>query len=392
MSASRTRLRLTLLRAFAALTRPLRPRRLLALPTAPRILVVRPDHIGDQLFATPALRLLREAFPAGHLTCMVGPWGEAVWKNNPQVDEIIVCEFPAFAHTPKASLLAPYLLLHQWVGRLRLQHFHMAVVLRFDHWWGALLTYLAGIPRRVGYAIPECQEFLTTAIPYASQRHEVLQNLALVEQAAREARRDVPQDRWTLEFEVAAEDEEWIGVYLAEHGVAADDGLVAIHPGAGALVKRWEPDSYADVADAIAHRWGTKLAITGSPDELDLAWSVYARMHSDAIVAAGATSLGQLAALFQRCDLVIGPDCGPLHVAVAVGAPTVHLYGPVDPRKFGPWGDPQRHVVVTSDLECIPCNRLDYPRSELPNHPCVREIAVDSVLEAAEKLLRMGRD
>ncbi len=387
MSPSRQRLRLALLRAFAALSSPLRRGRLHVLPAAPRILVIRPDHIGDLLFATPALRVLRKAFPSAHLACMVGPWGRAVLENNPHLSEIIVCEFPAFSRRLKASLLAPYRKLHEWAAQLESRRFDMAIVLRFDHWWGALLTYSAGIPRRLGYAIPECQPFLTRVVPYISLQHEVQQDVTLIEQAVQESGRQVPEAPLTLEFEIPARDQEYIASYLAEHGVTADQGLVAIHPGAGAPVKQWGPEAFAAVADAIARRWRFKVVITGARDELDLAWSIYARMRFDPIVAAGETSLGQLAALFQRCRLVIGPDCGPLHLAVAAGTPTVHLYGPVDPRKFGPWGKPEKHLVVSSHRECVPCNRLDYSAQELPSHPCVREIPVQAVLEAAQKLL-----
>lgn len=387
MSARRQRLRLILLRAFAALSSPLRLRRVSPLSEAPRILLIRPDHIGDLLFATPAFRLLRNAFPDGHLTCMIGPWGRSVVRGNPGLDEIITCEFPGFTRQPKGSLLAPYGTLWQWVGRLRALRFDAAVVLRFDHWWGALLAYLAAIPRRVGFAIPECEPFLTQAVPYVSRRHEVQQNLALIEQLLRETGQLVPEGPQPLEFTVTEEDQEYVASYLAERGLTAAHDIIAIHPGAGSPVKLWRPEAWAELADALIGRWPVQVVLTGSGDELDLAWSVYARMHSEAIVAASDTTLGQLAALFQRCRLVVGPDCGPLHLAVATGTPTVHLYGPVDAAKFGPWGDPQKHRVLTSDWECIPCDRLDYPPTELASHPCVRDITVDAVLEAAEAQL-----
>ena len=102
---------------------------------------------------------------------------------------------------------------------------------------------------------------------------------------------------------------------------------------------------------------------------------------------AGRTDLGTLAAVYRRCELVGGPDSGPLHLAVAAGTPTIHLYGPVDQRTFGPWGDPQRHVVVTSDWPCIACNRLDWPDAALAEHGCVRDIAVEDVIAAAARLL-----
>jgi heptosyltransferase-2/heptosyltransferase-3 len=357
-----------------------------------RILLIRPDHIGDLLFATPALRVLRRACPDAHLAAMVGPWGNAVVENNPNLDEIIVCEFPAFSRKPKTSLIAPYRLAQQWAAQLRPQHFDLAIVLRFDHWWGALLVHLARIPQRLGYAFAECEPFLSQAIPYESRRHEVQQNLTLVEAAVRSMGGGMPRDPLSLDFPIREQDHEYIARYLAGRGVppptrAGQQHLIAIHPGAGAPVKQWLPEAWAQVGDALVASCAARIVITGSRDELDLAWSVSAHMRSDTIVAAGDTSLAQLAALFERCRLVIGPDCGPLHLAVAVGTPTVHLYGPVDATKFGPWGAPEKHVVVTSGRPCIPCNRLDYSTHELPAHPCVRDIAAESVLEVAQKLL-----
>lgn len=387
MRGSRQSLRLAMLRAFAALPRH-------AIPSSrgdggepPRILLIRPDHIGDLLFATPALRMLRRACPHAHLAAMVGPWGKAVLEHNPNLDEIMVCEFPGFSRRPKTSFLAPYRLLRQWAAQLRSKQFAMALVLRFDHWWGALLVHLSRIPQRLGYAIPECQPFLSQAIPYEYHDHEVQQNLTLVGAALRSMDRDMPQDPLCLDFPIRAQDREWITRYLAERRVGHEEHLIAIHPGAGAAVKQWLPEAWAQVGDALAASCPARIVITGSRDELDLAWSVGARMQSEAIVAAGDTSLAQLAALFKRCHLVIGPDCGPLHLAVAMRTPTVHLYGPVDAGKFGPWGTPDRHVVVTSGRQCIPCNRLDYSAQELPAHPCVRDIPVEAVIEASQTLL-----
>jgi lipopolysaccharide heptosyltransferase II len=388
MSSSRQRIRLGLLRGFASLTRPFR-RTPQEFPEAPRFLLIRPDHIGDLLFFTPALRALREAFPHAHLSCMIGPWGKAVLENNPHLDEIITCDFPGFSRKPKDSSLAPYRALRIWRRRLASGGYDAAIVLRFDHWWGALLAYLAGIPYRIGYAIPECQPFLSHALPYDHDRHEVQQNLTLVHEAIRQAGLSSPDGPPALEYAVSQQDQEYARTFLVSGGVKATDNVVVIHPGAGAPVKLWRPEALAEVADALRERHHTHILITGGPDDLDLAWSVYAHMRSDALVAAGKTTLGQLAALLQLAQLAIGPDSGPLHLAVAVGTPTVHLYGPVDARKFGPAGDPGKHMVLTSGRQCIPCNRLDYAIRELPEHPCVREISVQQVLESAHRLLAL---
>jgi len=112
-----------------------------------------------------------------------------------------------------------------------------------------------------------------------------------------------------------------------------------------------------------------------------------AALRQPPLDSAGVTTLSQLAALQARCALVLGSDSGPLHLAVAIEAPTVHLYGPVSVSKFGPWGDPARHVVLATGWDCAPCNRLDWPATVLAQHQCMAAISPEQVLAAAKALL-----
>jgi len=401
----RQQVRLLLLRLIPYLTWPLKLRRrhpLIRSPSVDRILLIRPDHLGDLLFTTPAIRLLRQAFPQARITYLVGPWSKAIIKNNPNIDEIALCSFPGFTRRKKQSVLEPYVILLQYAKQLRQKGFDLAIVLRFDHWWGALLAYLAGIPRRVGYDIAEVRPFLTDIVPYLPYRHEVEQNLSLVEQVSglksqvSGLKSQVASLRSQvagrpLEFYLTAEDEVFAESYLAGHGVGDGDLLVGVHPGAGVPVKLWRNEAWAQAADTLAQQFGAKVILTGSAEESPLCRAIAGQMTTKPIVAAGETSLGELAAIMARCQLVLGVDSGPLHLAVAMGTPTVHLFGPVDSRAFGPWGDPARHIVVTSELDCIPCNRLDYAPTELYQHPCVRNITVEQVLEAVERLTKSAR-
>jgi len=382
----RQQVRLALLRLFARLTTPFLPNTQYPIPDPQyplSILLIRPDHLGDLLFTTSALRALRAAFPRARITGLVGPWAEAVVADNSCLDQVMLCPFPGFTRQPKKSLVEPYFVLWRCARLLREKEFDLALVLRFDHWWGALLAYLARIPRRVGYDMAEVKPFLTEAVPYVSGRHEVEQNLALVEAVSGEP----PLPGFPLEFPLSAGDREFAARYLAERGGGDADLLVCIHPGAGAPVKLWRNEGWARVADALVEKHGVKVILTGSASEAPLAQAIAEGTASQPIVAAGQTTLGQLAALMARCRLVLGVDSGPLHLAVAVGAPTVHLYGPVDSRTFGPWGDPARHVVLTSGLDCVPCNRLDYRADELEDHRCVWDISEAQVAEAAGRLL-----
>ena len=158
----RASLRTRVLRAVARISRPLAERATSSPPSAPtKVLLVRPDHIGDVLFATPAIRALRSSLPDAHIACMVGPWALEILEDNPHLDEVLTCPFPGFTRRPKKNLLNPYWVLWRHALSLRAGLFDVALVLRFDHWWGAMLAYWAGIPRRMGYTLPPVAPFLT---------------------------------------------------------------------------------------------------------------------------------------------------------------------------------------------------------------------------------------
>jgi lipopolysaccharide heptosyltransferase II len=376
------RLRLLILQTIAWLSKPFINQERLSSPGEPcRILIIRPDHIGDVLFTTPALRALRCAAPDAHITYMVGSWAYEVVKNNPHLSEIIICPFPGFTRRPKKHLLQPYTLLWRYARSLRSKSFDVALTLRFDHWWGAMLAYWAGVPQRIGYALPEMRPFLTKAVPYVGGRHEVEQNLHLVMATLG----DDIEHPGPLEFRPEPEHVKSALNHLP--GKNGDRRYLCLHPGTRAPVKLWRPESFAQVADTLAKRYDLQVIISGSAGERNLAEDIAGQMESNPVVIAGQTSLGQLAAIMGRCELVIGVDSGPLHLAVSQGVPTVHLFGPVDHRTFGPWGDPRRHLVLLSDRDCIPCNRLDYAPGELEEHSCVRSITVTQVLKAADSLL-----
>lgn len=349
-----------------------------------RVLVIRPDHLGDLLFATPALHVLRTRFPDARIAALVGPWGAPVLTHNPDIDELLTCPFPGFTRQPKGHPLAPYRLLRNEARRLADLSFDLAFVLRFDHWWGAWLAAEAGIPERIGYDLPVTRPFLTTALPYVAGRHEVTQNLALVRQGTQPASEEEATGSNPLRFVVPAEAE--ATVEKLARGWKPGRPLVAIHPGSGAAVKRWRTEAWIGLARALISERGAQVVFTGSAGEAELIEPVLAALRAEEGLAdvvhslAGRTDLATLAAIYRRCASVIGPDSGPLHLAVAAGTPTIHLYGPVDRRAFGPWGDPARHVVVTSDWPCIACNRLDWPDAALAEHGCVRDIEMSDVL------------
>ena len=354
-----------------------------SLPDRARVLLIRPDHIGDLLMATPAIRWLRGRLPDARIEMLCGPWSAPAVADNPDLDLVETLAFPGLTRSPKSWPGAPYAEALRSAKRLREGKYDVVVILRFDHWWGAMVAYLADIPRRIGYSVAECRPFLTEAVPYAPGLPEVAQNLRLVGRGL-----DGAEERWDpadhpMRFEVSEADRAFASARVDAFGARP---ILIVHPGAGAPVKHYPPRAYSAVANQLAEEFGVGVIVTGTAAERRVVEAVVEGIDNGATALTGAT-LSQVAAILERGELVIGADSGILHLAVAVGTPTIAMYGPVDSKTFGPWGDPVRHVVVKSDLACIPCNRLDYTSAELPEHPCIRMIEKATLVRAARPIL-----
>lgn len=345
-----------------------------------RILVIRPDHLGDVLLTTPAIHALRQALPHTEIHALVGPWSASVLANYPEIDLVLTLPFPGFSRHPKDNWRSPYQLAWSTARHLRQIGYNSAVVFRPDHWWGALVTYLAGFPERIGYNLTDTAPFLNHKLDH-QHSHTVTQSLRLVEKWTGV----VQPQKAVYRFPVDPVDRAYIEGYLHEWGIKPSEHIICIHPGSGTRVKQWQDEKWALVADTLTEQLDARVIFTGSDHEIHLVRRITSHMKNPAVIIAGETQVGQLAALFARSQVVIGPDSGPLHLAAAVDTPTVTLYGPADPFEFGPWGSSEKHLIVTSDIGCRPCRIIDWADDPLENHPCVREITIAQVLEAARR-------
>lgn len=366
---------------------------------APRILLIRPDHLGDLVLTTPVLQALKMHAPDAHITMMVGPWSREVVSRHPAINELIICPFPGFQRAAQKAL-APYTLLVSTAQQLRKGHYDLAINLRPDFWWGAALIYLAGIPKRIGYAIQPGTPFLTYALPFSATQpeHATVSNLRLTS-AALGALHCTPlanpytPAHYPLHFVPTAEERQWVTECLGDAGIGEETPIAVIHPGTGAAVKLWRTEAWITCANQLATGQVTpmplRVVLTGSRSERPMLEEI-ARGVSPAPLLMGDTTVGQLAALLKRASLVLGVDNGPLHMAVAQNTPTVQIFGPTDTRIFGPWGDAEQHIVITSTQRCpscpmIPCGRLDFTPDELDAHPCVRLVSEQHMLTAIAK-------
>lgn len=373
-----------------------------------KLLLVRPDHLGDLLMWTPTLALLRQALPNTEITALVGPWGMASLENNPDIDRVQRCDFPGFSRQTSKNPLEPYAYVLEQSRKLREQGFDAAINFRYDFWWGALLLYLADIPMRLGYRWPESKNFLThevelqtanpelltagAPVPFGqTTQHGAALNLRLAAQLLDlyGLNSKLTEFDPRLRFYPASEDERYVKLLLSEWGIERGERLIAIHPGTGATIKLWTVEGFAALADAMAEKYNARVVLTGTEKEKTLIKNIAKLCKTHPLQVDTTGWWGRAAALFARCDLVIGLDSGPLHLAVATDTPSIHLFGPTDPALFGPWGDPTLHRVIQTeiDLPCCPCGVLDFERVCWKGGYCLRTIKTSQVLDVVEQLL-----
>ena len=349
-----------------------------------RVLVIRPDHLGDLLLTTTALGLLRAGLPTATITALIGSWAVPALAGRLEVDALETCAFPGFTREVPGGPLAPYRQLLAEARRLRRARYDAALVLRVDHWWGAALAAYAGIPLRLGYGVAESRDFLTHALPPDFAQHSVVESWRVVAALLGLLGRPLPGAApGPVVAAPAPAGQAAADRWLAARGVPPGARLVAIHPGTGADVKLWPAAHWSAVADALADRLDARIVVTGSAAEQALVAAVIAGMRAPAVDAAGALDWDGLAGLFARCALVLGVDSGPLHLAAALGVPSVHVFGPTAPARFGPWGRGV-HRVVRAALPCSPCGNLLAPPCGARAEPaCLRAISPAAVINAA---------
>jgi ADP-heptose:LPS heptosyltransferase len=395
-ATGRERIRRLGLRAIGAARRRTTPGDAGAGASLRRLLLIRPDHLGDVLWLTPALRGLRASLPDAEITVAIGPWSAPILAGNGDYDRLLTIDFPGFTRRPKGDPTAPYRLLRDVARGLRRERYDAALILRDDGWWGALLAATAGIPRRVGFAHPDVAPFLTDSLPLRAGEHTALGNLRLADEVLRQAGRPSLLDGGDLAgaplvhplvFIPGPEAGARAAALLASPRSSGEAGpIVAVHASAGVPVKLWDEGRLAAVADRLVAECGARIVLTGVRGDEPLTGAVAARMASrPPLDLTGRTNVAELVALYKGCALVLGPDSGALHLAVAAGTPTVHLYGPADPVRFGPWGDPARHRIVSAGKQCARCGDLSPVRPR--GAACMLAIGVEEVLRAARDLL-----
>jgi ADP-heptose:LPS heptosyltransferase len=332
-------------------------------PAAVReVLVLRLDRIGDVLMSLPALADLRAALPHARIRLAVGRWSEDVARRAP-VDEVLVWSAP-WAGRPAEGADS----LRALLGKARAQRARppdLALDLQGDLRANALLR-LTGARARAGYANTGGSWLLTHVLALDETVSWVEENrravAALVGPPARPAS---PVDL------LAEADRDFARRLLAT------------------LVARW-----AEVASRLQREFGGTVLVTGSATDRPLAAEIAPLLPQPPVDLTGRLAVRETMAVIGALDLFLSPDTGPMHMACAVGTPSLSVFGPSDPVRYfsgGTGGPGNRHLVARAELWCSPCNLIRQPPEECagPEPPeCLRLLGVEEVYAAAARLLR----
>jgi heptosyltransferase-3 len=334
------------------------------------ILIIKLRYIGDVLLATPALRAIKVTQPDARVTMMVNRGTEDVLSGNPDLDEIIVLD--------KGSLAAQSRL----ISGLRSRRFDTVIDLT-DGDRSAFLSWVSGALIRIGFNDEQRWRghYYTQVVQSVpGVRHRIDRDLEALKLLGIQAGSKDPQ-LWLTPEEMNSADQ-----LLNQLGVQRSQPMVILQPGARYWFKAWPPERFAELADQLVSQYGCQVLIGGSNQDIDLAEQIRQMAKCNTIVMAGRTTIKQFAAIAKKSVLFVGSDSGAMHIASAVGTPVVGMFGPSNPREWGPRGGPVE--VLYKELDCRSCFHPTCIRGE---ENCMKLIAVHEVVAAAQRFLRAWR-
>lgn len=328
-----------------------------------KILVFNVNWIGDVIFSAPIFNALSKKYPGAEIVCLAVPRVQSILKMIPGIDRIMV-----YDEERKHRFLLGKIKL---VLQLRREKFDIAFVIH-GSLTRALLIFLSGIPHRIGYATKRRRFFLTQVVePSSKILHRSDYYLRIVESFSINVR-----DR-QCRLVVDPEDIRWAENYLQENNIKQNDFFVVLNPGGNWSLKRWPKESFAKLAQQLISRFQAKVGICGSLADVEISRYMKKVCQDHIYCLFGKTTLGQLAAVFQKASLVISADSGPMHIASGVGTKVIALFGPTHPEVTGPRGQ-SSDIILRYEVGCNkdPCYHL-----KCQDNICMKSINIKDVLQ-----------
>lgn len=321
-----------------------------------RILIIKLSAIGDVVQSLPVLAALREEFPEAHIGWVVGEAAAGLLESHPMLDEVII--FPrkglgAMASNP-SGWPAFFSKTAAFLRRLRARDYDFVIDLQ-GLFKSGFIAFSSRARAKVGFSNGRefSSFFLNTRLPaYDPDEHAVLRYLRIASYLGAKT------DRPVFPVGIDDKDRERLDALLRGFG-AHDAPIMCMVPGAAWNSKRWTSRGFSEVAGYCVDKLGLLPVIAGSGIDRGLAGDIMSFTRKRVIDLTGRTDLKMLAALFERSNVTVSTDTGPMHLAAAAGSPVVALFGPTAPWRTGPFG--AQHQVLRLQTACSPCFRRACP-------------------------------
>ncbi|TKJ41602.1 hypothetical protein CEE37_03285 [candidate division LCP-89 bacterium B3_LCP] len=343
-----------------------------------RILIIKFWGIGNLVQASPTLRGIRDKYPDADIVFLTLEQNKGVYEGSGLYDDVIYLRLTTIWDFTRE--------LFKMFFMLRTYNFDLIINLEPLVYFGELISFYVGVGPRVGFAVPNRKTLFTKPIEFREDEHiarsfyRTLSVFGLPENPAEEALQPEP-------IPLSSADEKNAAEILQSEGISDEGYLIGMNVNASdvAVERRWPLENFAALVDLAMTKLNAQVVLYGSPDERKYVERAVAMMRRNPVNLAGKTSLRQAIAIMNRLDMFLTNDSGPLHLAYAMNVPTISLWGPESPERYGPLGD--KHVKVFKDVDCSPC--INFKNLKQTNCKmdavCIRQITVKEVFELLQE-------
>ncbi len=342
-----------------------------------KILLVQTSFLGDLVLTTPLLAEIRRRFPRALISLLCRRELSDVLAADPEIHEIIAYD----KRGPRGGWTG----LWRMAQELRARGFDLALSVH-KSLRTALLLFLAGIPRRVGFR-QSAGWFLYHLRPRrAAAGHDVERSLSLLSAVEIAP----PTANPALRVEVSAQVRADVERIFRASGISGDGMIFGVNPGSVWATKRWTPEGYAELIRRLRESYGGEVLLFGGPDDREVVDRILDLSNHGGTSLVGKIGLRELAGAIERCRVFITNDSGPMHIAVARGVPTAAIFCATT-RELGFYPYSANAVVIEKSLSCRPCAPHGGLRCPLGTEDCMRLISADDVMRGVDLLLNSDR-
>ncbi|MFH1905324.1 MAG: lipopolysaccharide heptosyltransferase I [bacterium] len=327
-----------------------------------KILIIKPSSMGDIIHALPVLATLRKHYPKAEIAWIVKNKFSDLLAGNPDLTDVIPFDSNSFL---------------QLINTLRKRDFDVALDLQ-GLFRSGILAYLSKASHRIGFSKINSRElsyifYNHKVTPPQKAVHVVDKNLSLLESLG------ISEYIYDFKIPISIQDLRFAKEFFASRKLVPErNKIIMLNPGAGWPTKRWPSEKFIRLADKLTEHINTKVIMSWGPQEKEIIENIKSN-ENNRITIMPQSTIKQLAAIIKSCDLFVGSDTGPTHLAAALEIPVVGLYGPSDPKRNGSYGT--KNIIIQKDIPCVSCWKRECDKID-----CMKNISVDEVFEACIKL------